>query len=124
MKLPNADDLRSYPETKSSGVEWLGRVPAHWHVRKLRNTLRPVAERNRPDLPLLSVVREVGVMVRNLSDKDENHNSIPDDLRNYKVVKRYQFAMKQNEGMARVVRGFQLEWYRQSGVFCFRHTRC
>ena len=25
-----------YPEYRESGVEWLGRVPAHWEVRKLR----------------------------------------------------------------------------------------
>ncbi len=86
-------DLKPYPAYKDSGVEWLGEVPAHWEVRKLRNTIRSVAERNRPDLPLLSVVREKGVVVRDVSDKDENHNFIPDDLTNYKVVKRHQFAM-------------------------------
>ncbi len=86
-------NLKPYPAYKDSGVEWLGEVPAHWQVRKLRNTIRSVAERNRPDLPLLSVVREKGVVVRDVSDKDENHNFIPDDLTNYKVVKRHQFAM-------------------------------
>ena len=55
--------------------------------------LRVVTERNRPDLPLLSVVREKGVMVRDISDKDENHNFIPDDLTNYKVVQQGHFAM-------------------------------
>ena len=86
-------NLKPYPAYKDSGVEWLGEVPAHWQVRKLRNTIRSVAERNCPDLPLLSVVREKGVVVRDVSDKDENHNFIPDDLTNYKVVKRHQFAM-------------------------------
>ena len=93
MKLPNACELKLYPEMKDSSVEWLGKVPEHWLVRKLRHTIRSVAERNRPDLPLLSVVRERGVIVRDVSDKDENHNFIPDDLTNYKVVKRHQFAM-------------------------------
>ena len=93
MKLSNTGELKPYPEMKDSGVEWLGEVPEHWEVRKLRHTIRSVAERNRPDLPLLSVVREKGVIVRDVSDKDENHNFIPDDLTNYKVVKRYQFAM-------------------------------
>ena len=86
-------ELKPYPAMKDSGVEWLGEVPEHWEVRKLRHTIRSVAERNRPDLPLLSVVREKGVIVRDVSDKDENHNFIPDDLTNYKVVKRFQFAM-------------------------------
>ena len=52
MKLPNVGELKPYPEMKDSGVEWLGKVPEHWEVRKLRHTIRSVAERNRPDLPL------------------------------------------------------------------------
>ncbi len=29
--------LEPYPAMKDSGVEWLGEVPAHWEVRRLRN---------------------------------------------------------------------------------------
>ena len=86
-------DLKPYPAMKDLGVEWLGDVPEHWEVRRLRRTLRAVAERNRSDLPLLSVVREKGVVLRDVSNKDENHNFIPDDLTNYKVVEQGQFAM-------------------------------
>ncbi|GIX00844.1 MAG: hypothetical protein KatS3mg111_4176 [Pirellulaceae bacterium] len=32
-------DLKPYPEYKDSGVEWLGEVPAHWEVRRLRNVV-------------------------------------------------------------------------------------
>ena len=78
---------------KDSGVEWLGCVPEHWEVRKLRHILRTISERNQPALPLLSVVREQGVIVRDILNKDANHNFIPDDLRNYKVVDRHQFVM-------------------------------
>ena len=86
-------NLKPYPAYKDSGVDWLGEVPTHWEVRKLRHLLRVVTKRNRPDLPLLSVVREKGVMVRDTSDKNENHNFIPDDLTNYKVVQQGHFAM-------------------------------
>ena len=86
-------NLKPYPVMKDSGVEWLGEVPGHWEVRKLRNTLHSLTERNRPDLPLLSVVREKGVILRDMSSKDENHNFIPDDLTNYKVVHDGQFAI-------------------------------
>ena len=86
-------DLTPYPAMKDSGVPWLGEVPQHWEVRKLRRTLRAVAARNRSDLPLLSVVREKGVVLRDVSNKDENHNFIPDDLTHYKVVQHGQFAM-------------------------------
>ncbi len=86
-------DLKPYPAMKDSGVPWLGDVPEHWEVRKLRHVLRRRTERNRPDLPLLSVVREKGVILRDTTSADENHNYIPDDLTNYKVVRAGQFAM-------------------------------
>ena len=72
---------------------WLGVVPNYWKVLKLRQILSPVSEKNHPDLPLLSVVREKGVIVRNIEDKEENHNYVPDDLSGYKLVKFGQFAM-------------------------------
>ena len=72
---------------------WFGVVPNHWKVLKLRQILSPVSEKNHPDLPLLSVVREKGVIVRNIEDKEENHNYVPDDLSGYKLVKIGQFAM-------------------------------
>jgi type I restriction enzyme S subunit len=86
-------DLKPYPAMKDSSLEWLGEVPAHWDSRKLRTVLRSVTARNRPDLPLLSVVREKGVIVRDVSNRAENYNFIPDDLTNYKVVREGQFAM-------------------------------
>ena len=86
-------DLKLYPAMKDSGVEWLGEVPEHWGNRKLRSVLSNVTARNRPDLPLLSVLREKGVIIRDVSNRDQNHNYIPDDLTNYKVVREGQFVM-------------------------------
>lgn len=85
--------LNSDVPMKYSGVKWLGDIPAHWETIKLRQILHPVSVKNHPELPLLSVVREQGVIVRNMEDKEANHNFIPDDLSNYKVVKNGQFAM-------------------------------
>ena len=31
--------LQSYPAYKDSGVEWLGDVPEHWEVRRLKHWL-------------------------------------------------------------------------------------
>ena len=78
---------------KNSGVKWLGDIPAHWQIVKLRQILHPVSEKNHPELPLLSVVREQGVILRDVEDTESNHNYIPDDLSGYKVVRKGQFAM-------------------------------
>lgn len=56
-----------------------------WEQRSLRSMLRARSERNRSDLPLLTVARERGVFVR--SAEDANHNAIPEDLSNYKVAR-------------------------------------
>ena len=85
--------LKPYPAYKDSGVPWLGEVPEHWEMRKLRQMLDRVTQRNSPHLPLLSVVREKGVILRDTSCLEENRNFIPDDLSNYKVVRNGQFAM-------------------------------
>ena len=40
MTLGNVEELKPYPEMKDSGVEWLGEVPVHWGVRRLRTLVR------------------------------------------------------------------------------------
>lgn len=74
-------------------LAWSGVVPDGWQVVKLRQILSPFSERNHSDMPLLSVVREKGVIVRNVADTEENHNYVPEDLSGYKLVKKGQFAM-------------------------------
>lgn len=80
-------------EFVDSGVEWIGKIPKHWEISKLGTSLKPISIKNRADLPLLSVTREQGVILRDLDDKESNHNFIPDDLSGYKMVEKGQFAM-------------------------------
>lgn len=86
-------ELRKYDKYKDSGVEWLGKVPEHWELPRLASILYNVSERNRAELPLLSITREKGVILRDLDNEEENHNYIPDDLSNYKVLRKGQFGM-------------------------------
>jgi len=81
------DNLKPYSNYKHSKSLWIGDIPSHWEVRSLRTLIRSRNERNRPDLPLLSVAREKGVFVRSITGDDDNHNVIPDDLSNYKAVR-------------------------------------
>ena len=53
-----------YPAYKPSGVEWLGDVPEHWEVRRLKSKLRPVDRRSSSGAEtLLSLRRDLGVVV-------------------------------------------------------------
>lgn len=85
--------LSSNVHMKFSGVKWLGGIPEHWGTIKLRQILSPVSVKNHSELPLLSVVREQGVIIRDVEDNEANHNFIPDNLSGYKMVKKGQFAM-------------------------------
>lgn len=78
---------------KDSGVEWIGEIPEHYLITKLGLCVNPVSIKNRPDLPLLSITRELGVIVRDVEDQESNHNFIPDDLSGYKVIRKGQFGM-------------------------------
>ena len=78
---------------KESGIEWLGKIPAHWEVTQLRKYLRLFSDKGHPDMDLLSVTREQGVIVRDITSKEENHNFIPDDLSGYKLIQKGQFAI-------------------------------
>jgi hypothetical protein len=79
--------LGSNVRLKPSGIDWLGDVPEHWNIVKMRSLIRPINIRNRPDLPLLSVIREKGIIPRAGQSDEENRNIIPEDLTNYKVVR-------------------------------------
>jgi len=87
------NELKPYPEYKDSGSKWIGAIPSHWGLHSLRSIITAKNERNRLDLPLLSVVREKGVILRSLTGDDDNHNIIPDDLSNYKVVNTGDFVI-------------------------------
>ena len=75
-----------YAKYKPTGIAWLPEVPEGWEVRKVRQLLTMVSRKGFPEKQLLSVTREQGVVVRDVESKEENHNFIPDDLSNYKLV--------------------------------------
>jgi len=68
-------------------------VPNGWQMERLGSLLSPISIKNKPDLPLLSITRDKGVIVRDIENEDENHNYIPDDLSNYKMIEKGQFGM-------------------------------
>ena len=58
-------DLQPYPEYKDSGLPWLGRVPAHWGLRRAKYLYREVDERSQTgEEELCSVSHKTGVTPR------------------------------------------------------------
>lgn len=78
---------QSYPQYdsyKDSGVTWLGKIPSDWKLENIRAVTTLKSNKNQPDLEVLSVYREYGVIVK--SSRDDNHNVTSLDTSNYKVV--------------------------------------
>ncbi|MEX3967940.1 restriction endonuclease subunit S [Paraburkholderia sp. EG286B] len=77
--------MQRYESYKPSGAEWVGNVPSHWDVQPLRAVTALKSDKNRPELPVLSVYREYGVILKD--SRDDNHNATSLDTSTYKVVK-------------------------------------
>lgn len=77
--------MQRYESYKPSDAAWLGNVPSHWDVQPLRAVTSLKSDKNRPDLPVLSVYREYGVILKD--SRDDNHNATSLDTNTYKVVK-------------------------------------
>ncbi|MCW6509847.1 restriction endonuclease subunit S [Lichenifustis flavocetrariae] len=85
------DGLRPYPEMKSTGVQWLGDVPAHWDVRRIKTLLKEIDHRTKSGEERLLSLR----MRRGLVDHhDSGGKPIPPDaLVGFKVIEPGQIVM-------------------------------
>lgn len=70
---------------KESGIDWIGQIPAHWGVLPLFTLAKVKSIANRPDLELLSVYLDRGVVpFADVEEKRTNTTSL--DLSAYQVV--------------------------------------
>lgn len=81
--------LAEYPSHdgyRTTGIDWQQATPVHWDVKPLLAVATPISEANQPDLELLSVYLDQGVI--RFSDVDEKRtNATSADLSNYQVVR-------------------------------------
>jgi type I restriction enzyme S subunit len=79
--------LRPYPAMKDSGVPWLGEVPAHWAVRRLKYLLRERDVRSPTGTEqLLRVSQFTGVTERRRADGGDEPDTRAESLAGYKLV--------------------------------------
>lgn len=78
--------LDSRAPLRDSGISWLGRIPAHWRTRRIALLFRERDERGEPELPLLEVSINAGVVLREFSD--DRIESTAADFNTYKVARR------------------------------------
>ncbi len=114
MKLPNAGQLKPYPEMKDSGIEWLGKVPVHWNLRRTKSLLVQRSEKGFPNEPLLAATQTKGVVRK---EKYENRTVLAlKDLQLLKIVRIGDFVIS--------LRSFQggIEFAREQGIISPAYT--
>lgn len=79
-------------EMKDSGIEWVGAIPNHWRVSKIKQIVRWKSAKGQPDLPVLSLYRDYGVIPKD--SRDDNHNVTSLDTSGYKVVEHGDLVIK------------------------------
>ena len=79
------DGLKPYPVMLDSGVPWLGEVPEHWVVRRIKTLFREKDERSTDETGLLlSLTRARGLLPQS---EASNRLASADDLSKYKVCR-------------------------------------
>lgn len=78
-------------EMKDSGIPWIGMIPSHWNIGKLKFYLKRSEPRNPGDKQVLSLYREYGVIPKD--SRDDNHNVTSEDTSKYKYVKSGNFVI-------------------------------
>jgi type I restriction enzyme S subunit len=57
-------------QLRESGINWLGKVPAHWQTTRLGSLFREAADRGVEGLPMLSVSLHTGITDKELDDDE------------------------------------------------------
>lgn len=58
--------LKPYPEYKDSGVPWLGEIPAHWEMKRVKYLFDERTEKGFPNEPLLAATQTKGVVPKTM----------------------------------------------------------
>lgn len=75
---------QKYSSYEDKGVEWLGVIPESWNLLPLKYLFKETSNKGYPDLQLLSVYRDYGVVPTD--SRDDNNNVPSEDLSGYKKV--------------------------------------
>ena len=84
-------NIKPYSLYKDSGLLWLGKIPEHWQLRKIKYLFRERSEKGYPDEPLLAATQTKGVV---LKEQYENRTVLAlKDLHLLKLVKKGDFVI-------------------------------
>jgi len=58
--------MEKYPTYKDSGIKWIGEIPEHWDVHKIRYLFQEKSQKGYPNEPILSATQKYGVIPQDL----------------------------------------------------------
>ncbi|HDK4711814.1 MULTISPECIES: restriction endonuclease subunit S [Staphylococcus] len=73
-------------EMKDSGIEWIGMIPKHWTIKKVKYFLSESSVKNYPNETVLSLYRDYGVIPKD--SRTDNHNVTSSDTSSYKLIEK------------------------------------
>ena len=68
--------MKRFPKYKESGAPWLGQVPAHWEVKRLKRVFYETAEKARPGDEHLAATQKYGVISQSQFMKAEDQKLV------------------------------------------------
>ena len=83
--------MERYNEYKDSGVQWLGEIPSHWELRKMKYTFCERSQKGFPNEPLLAATQNHGVIKK--SDYENRTVEATKNLDTLKLVEEGDFVI-------------------------------
>lgn len=106
--------LNPNAKMKDSGISWIGEIPEHWEVRKMKYTFKERSEKNHPTEPVLCATQSQGVIPQSMY---ENRVVVVNKgFENLKFVKKGDFVIS--------LRSFQggIEYAHYQGIISAAYT--
>ena len=97
-------DLKPYPEYADSGITWLGQLPAHWRVHRVKSLLREQVTKDHPGESLLAATQSRGVIRK--SDYGTRTVTAQKDLHLLKLVEVGDFVISLRSFQGGIERAF------------------
>lgn len=109
---------QQYTDLKGSGIEGLGGIPRHWGLLKIGRAYRRLKRSGFPELELLSVYRDYGVVKK--SSRDDNNNKPSEDLSPYQKVEKQDLVMNKMKAWQGSIAVSDLEGIVSPAYFVYR----
>lgn len=69
---------------KDSGIDWIGRIPEHWVVKRGKDLFKEISKKGYPEEPLLAASQKMGVVLKSMLE--QRSMEAQKDFENFKLV--------------------------------------